>query len=35
MPVVPSGVSPENNKPLGASPLLRVPANSDIFKEIS
>ena len=32
MPVVLSGVSPENNKQLGASPLLREPANSDIFK---
>ena len=32
MPVVLSGVSPENKKQLGASPLLREPANSDIFR---
>ena len=31
MPVVLSGVSPENNKQLGVSPLLREPANSDTF----
>ena len=32
MPVVLSGVLPENKKQLGASPLLREPANSDIFR---
>ena len=32
MPVVLSGVSPENNKQLGASPLLREqPGDSDLF----
>ena len=34
MPVVLSGVSPENSKQLGASPLLREPAYYDIFIEI-
>ena len=32
MPVVLWGVWPEKNKQLGASPLLRDPANSDIFR---